>query len=129
MKRIRFSAALAALVLVATPFAVSAQHSSKNVTLHINTRWDECAFQLDPALTQSAWREFTEEAALVSYLRPLTDARPLGRGHVEFSVSTESRSSVRSSTTRSAAGQAPCGQVSSPCSGPKISDSRFSDSM
>jgi hypothetical protein len=83
MKRIFLPVAAAAAIVAAHPGAGSAQ---KNVTLHINTRWDECAFQLDPALTQDAWRRFTEEAGLVAYLRPLTDARPLGRGHFEMSL-------------------------------------------
>ncbi|HSG07434.1 MAG TPA: hypothetical protein VLA36_03685 [Longimicrobiales bacterium] len=86
MKPEFLGAAAAALVLFATPVVGSAQHHRKDITLHINTRWEECAFQLDPALTQEAWRQFTEEAALVAYLRPLTDARPLGRGRVEFSL-------------------------------------------
>jgi hypothetical protein len=86
MNRKLLGAAAAALVLAATPIAGSAQHHDKDVTLHINTKWKECAFQLDPALTQDAWRQFTEEAALVAYLRPLTDARPLGAGRVEVSL-------------------------------------------
>jgi hypothetical protein len=86
MNRRLLRAAPVALVLVAIPIAGSAQHRGKDVTLHVNTRWEDCAFQLDPALTQDAWRQFTEEAALVAYLRPLTDARPLGAGRVEFSI-------------------------------------------
>jgi hypothetical protein len=86
MNRKSLGAAAAALVLIATPMAGSAQHPKKDITLHVSTRWEECAFQLDPALTQDAWRQFTEEAALVAYLRPLTDARPLGAGRVEFSL-------------------------------------------
>ena len=86
MSRRMIGAAAAALALVAIPSAGSAQHHEKDIKLHINTRWEECAFQLDPALTQDAWRQFTEEAALVAYLRPLTDARPLGAGRVEVSL-------------------------------------------
>src|SRR6476660_6369744 len=54
--------------------------------LHINPRWKECSFQLDPALTQTAWRQFTQEAGLVAYFRPLSDARPMGKGHFEVSM-------------------------------------------
>ena len=54
--------------------------------LHINPRWKECSFQLDPSLTQTAWRQFTREAALVAYFRPLSDARPMGKGRFELSV-------------------------------------------
>ena len=86
MKRQFLGAAAAALIFAATPVVGSAQHPKKDITLHISTRWEECAFQLDPALTQDAWRQFTEEAALVAYLRPLTDARPLGTGRVELSL-------------------------------------------
>ena len=86
MNRNQLGAAAAALVLVATPGSGSAQHYRKGIQLHVSTRWEECAFQLDPALTQDAWRQFTEEAALVAYIRPLTDARPLGAGRVEVSL-------------------------------------------
>ena len=86
MNRNLLGAAAAALALVVTPMAGTAQHHKKDVTLHINTRWDECAFQLDPALTPAAWRRFTEEAGLVAYQRPLADARPLGAGTVEVSL-------------------------------------------
>ena len=58
----------------------------KNVKLHVNPRWSQCSFQLDPSLTQAAWREFTQEAALVAYFRPLTDARPMGTGNFEVSI-------------------------------------------
>lgn len=54
--------------------------------LHINPRWRECSFQLDPSLTQAAWRQFTREAGLVVYFRPLSDARPMGKGKVELSA-------------------------------------------
>lgn len=54
--------------------------------LHINPRWSECSFQLDPSLTQKSFKEFAREAALVAYFRPLTDARPLGPKHFEISL-------------------------------------------
>jgi hypothetical protein len=86
MNRTLFQAAAAALVLVANPVAGLAQHRQKNIDLHVDPTWDECAIRLDAALTQDAWRVFTQEAALVAYLRPLTDARPLGAGKVEVSL-------------------------------------------
>ena len=85
MNRTLLGAAVAALV-IGHPGEGWAQHQDRNVTLHLSDRWDECAFQLDPALTQDAWRQFTEEAGLVAYFRPLADARPLGRGRVELSL-------------------------------------------
>ena len=54
--------------------------------LHINTKWKECSFQIDPSLTQEAWHQFTREAAMVVYFRPLTDAKPMGAGRFELSV-------------------------------------------
>jgi hypothetical protein len=54
--------------------------------LHVNDRWRECSFQLHPSLTQKAWRQFTEEAGLVVYFRPLADARPMGRGKFEVAA-------------------------------------------
>jgi hypothetical protein len=50
---------------------------SHNVTLHINP------FQLDPALTQAAWHQFTGEAGVVTYFRALTGAEPMGAGNFE----------------------------------------------
>lgn len=68
-----------------------AQHThdhgdQKDVDLHVNSRWRECSFQLDPSLTPSAWKEFTREAGLVVYFRPLTDAKPMGAGNFELSL-------------------------------------------
>lgn len=54
--------------------------------LHTNSRWEECSIQLDPTLTQDAWRQFTREAGLVTYFRPLVDARPLGKKHFEIGI-------------------------------------------
>ena len=77
------TAAVALIALVQTP--VAAQHSD-HPHLHINPRWKECSIQLDAALTQSAWRQFTKEAGLVAYFRPLSDAQPLGKGKFELSA-------------------------------------------
>jgi hypothetical protein len=61
-------------------------HAQMPPKLHINPRWHECSFQLDASLTQSAWHQFTQEAGLVTYFRPLSDAKPMGRGKLEFSI-------------------------------------------
>jgi hypothetical protein len=53
--------------------------------LHVNPRWRECSFQLHHSLTQDAWHQFTREAGLVVYFRPLADARPMGKGKFEVS--------------------------------------------
>jgi len=84
------AAAVAAVTLL-TPAAGYAQgshaaHGGKDVVLHLSDRWDECSFQLDPSLTQGAWRQFTKEAGLVVYFRPLADARPMGKGNFELSI-------------------------------------------
>ncbi len=77
------SAAMAsAMALIQAP----AQAQSGQPPLHVNSRWHECSIQLDPALTQTAWRQFTQEAGLVVYFRPLDDARPIGKGRFEVSV-------------------------------------------
>lgn len=88
MNRSLLRAATAALVIFMTPMAATAQHRhhSKDVNLHVNSKWEDCAIQLDPTLSRAAWRQFTEEAALAIYLRPLTDARPMGAGAVEISL-------------------------------------------
>jgi hypothetical protein len=73
-------AVAAASVLLAMP--ADAQSRPR---LHVSSRWDQCSIQLDPSLTQSAWRQFTKEAGQVVYFRPLAEARPMGRGKFEFS--------------------------------------------
>ena len=94
------TAALAlAIVLIQTPAAaqtanqpnlhVSGGHSGHGTdgpVLHVNPRWKECSFQLNSSLTQDAWRQFAREAALVAYFRPLSDAKPMGKGRFELSV-------------------------------------------
>ena len=84
MKRPLITALLAASVLAAHPTAALAQHP--DVTLHVNPKWESCAIQLDPSLTQDAWRQFTEEAGVLTYFRPLADARPMGARKFEVSI-------------------------------------------
>jgi len=85
MSRIRVSIPLLLAGLTLVPAGAAAQNQH-NVTLHVSDRWKECAIQLDPALTQKAWRQFVEEGGRLIYFRPLTDARPMGRGNWEISV-------------------------------------------
>jgi hypothetical protein len=75
-----------AIALYCASQSIVAQHHQDHPTLHVNPRWSECSFQLDPSLTQDAWREFTKEAGLVAYFRPLIDAKPLGKLHFEVSL-------------------------------------------
>jgi len=82
MKTTTALAAAAAAVFVVHTGAL-AQAAPK---LHVNPRWEECSFQLDASLTQAAWHQFTQEAGLVAYFRPLSDARPMGKGRFELSV-------------------------------------------
>ncbi len=77
-KRVIPAATLLAAALVQTP--------AEAQKLHVNPRWKECSFQLYAALTQSAWHQFTREAGLAAYFRPLDDARPLGKGKFEISA-------------------------------------------
>ena len=79
MKRSLLTAAFTAAALS----TASAQNHPK---LHVSPRWKQCSIQLDSSLTQSAWRQFTQEAAQVVYFRPLIDAQPMGAGNFEFSL-------------------------------------------
>ena len=63
-----------------------AAQTTKDVKLHVNPRWKECSFQLDPSLTQAAWHQFTQEAGIVTYFRSLSDAAPMGKGQLEISA-------------------------------------------
>jgi hypothetical protein len=83
MKTLRIVATLLAVTGI-SQIALSQDHD--HTTLHTASKWKECSFQLDPSLTQEAWHEFTKEAGLVAYFRPLTDAKPLGAGHFEVSI-------------------------------------------
>ena len=73
---------IAAAVAVLSATANAQSHPK----LHVNPRWKQCSIQLDSSLSQSAWHQFTLEAGEVVYFRPLTDARPMGRGKFEFSL-------------------------------------------
>jgi len=92
MKRTKLITAVMAVAVALTPMPGRAQaygHMASDgdgLVLHISNRWKECSIQLDAALTQAAWRQFTQEAGLVSYFRPLVDAKPMGRGKFELSV-------------------------------------------
>jgi len=77
-KRLTTAAILMTLALSQTPAAAQ--------KLHVNPRWEECSFQIDPSLTQAAWQRFTREAGLVVLFRPLDDARPIGKGKFEVSA-------------------------------------------
>ncbi len=81
-KLLNTAAIALAIAIVQTPAA--AQHGHPK--LHVNPRWKQCSFQLDSSLTQGAWHQFTQEAGLVAYFRPLSDARPMGRGNFEVSL-------------------------------------------
>lgn len=85
MKRRIIDSLAVAFALVSIPSAGFAQ-DAHHVRLHVNPKWKECSFQLDPSLTQAAWRQFTGEAGLVTYFRPLVDAKPMGAGKFEVSA-------------------------------------------
>lgn len=82
----RSSITVIAMLAIAAVQSPAAAQTGGHPKLHVNPRWKECSFQLDASLTQSAWRQFTQEAGLVAYFRPLADARPLGRGGFEVSM-------------------------------------------
>jgi hypothetical protein len=86
MKRTTLTTAAMALALIQAPASAQHTHTHDGPPLHINTKWKECSFQIDPSLTQAAWRQFTQEAGLVVYFRPVADARPMGRGNFELSA-------------------------------------------
>lgn len=85
MTRLSTKTLTMAFAIIVAPSAAFAQ-SSSNPVLHLTNRWKECSIQLDPSLSKGAWRQFTQEAGLVAYFRPLTDARPMGKGKFELSA-------------------------------------------
>lgn len=90
LNRILINTVVVITGLAAAPSAGQAQHQhgghDHGVDLHVSTRWKECSIQLHSSLTQGAWRQFTQEAGLVAYFRPITDARPIGKGNWEVSL-------------------------------------------
>lgn len=80
MKRIKIT------YLIAAFFCLANSAVAQDAQLHVNPKWKECSFQLDPSLSQKAWNQFTKEAALVAYFRPLIDAKPMGKWNVEISL-------------------------------------------
>lgn len=82
---LRYAISLTALV-AGTATAQHGHGPGPGPVLHVNPRWKECSFQLDGALTQRAWRQFTGEAGVVTYFRPLIDAAPMGKGRWELSA-------------------------------------------
>jgi hypothetical protein len=77
-------AAIICLMLVVSSLSYGQQ--SEHAELHVNTRWKECSFQIDPSLSQGEWHKFAREAGLVAYFRPLADAKPLGKWKFEVSL-------------------------------------------
>lgn len=73
------------IVAAAGLFAVSRSPASAQI-LHTNDRWADCSIVIHHTLTQEAWHQFVAEAALVTYVRPLNSAKPLGAGHFEVAV-------------------------------------------
>jgi hypothetical protein len=72
------------LLMLSTVRSYSQQHDHTH--LHVGTKYKDCSFQIDSALTQNDWEQFTREAGLVAYYRPLVDAKPLGKWNFEFSI-------------------------------------------
>lgn len=83
MKNITTTLNLLALCFTGT---LSLAQETPDVHLHVNPKWEECSIQIDPSLTQGAWNQFTKEAALVTYFRPLNSAKSMGRGTYELSL-------------------------------------------
>ncbi len=75
---------LAILILPATVLAHGG--GKKNIRLHVDPTVKECSFRLDSSLTQRAWSQFTQEAGIVTYFRPLISAKPMGAGRFELSL-------------------------------------------
>ncbi|HNF70742.1 MAG TPA: hypothetical protein PLL28_15280, partial [Chitinophagales bacterium] len=72
--------------LSALTIGASQQLHAQDVHLHVNTQWEECSIQLDSTLSQGAWHQFTKEAGMVVYFRPLHGAETLAPGKFELSV-------------------------------------------
>lgn len=86
MPRRSIYALAAALSMTGLIPHASAQQVLHAGHLHTNDRWEECAIVLDPSLTPDAWRQFVSELGIVTYFRPMTSAKPMGRGNFEVGI-------------------------------------------
>lgn len=74
------------LIAAAFAFGTFQEMSAQDVHLHVNTQWEECSIQLDSTLSQEAWHQFSKEAGMVVYFRPLHGAETLAPGKFELSI-------------------------------------------
>ena len=68
--------------------AQSAYAGDGGQTLHTNTndKWSQCSFVLDQSLTQETWHQFAKEVGNVVYYRPMTSAKPMGKGNFHIGI-------------------------------------------
>jgi hypothetical protein len=85
-------------VIAATLASAAPATRAAAQVLHVSTRWKQCAIQLDPSLTQSAWYQFTKEAGEALYFRALSDASPMGKWRFKFTV-MQTQTNVDSKTS------------------------------
>lgn len=81
-------------MVVITISAQSAYAGDGGQTLHTNTddKWSQCSFVLDQSLTQEAWHQFAKEVGNVVYYRPMTSAKPMGKGIYHIGITNMSSS-------------------------------------
>ncbi len=71
-------------IALAIMSVINTQALAHDITLHTTDKWDECALQIDPSLTQSAWKQFNSEMGEILTFRPVTSAKPLGKGNFDI---------------------------------------------
>jgi len=64
----------------------TASFSDEGETVHTNDRWEECAMDINPNLTQSQWKQFNKNFSSILYFKPMSGAKPLGKGKVDISL-------------------------------------------
>jgi len=54
--------------------------------VHTNDRWEECAMDISPNLTQSQWKQFNKNFSSILYFKPMSGAKPMGKGKIDVSL-------------------------------------------
>ena len=64
----------------------TASFADDGEAVHTNDRWEECAMDINSALTQSQWKQFNKNFSSILYFKPMSGAKPMGKGKFDISI-------------------------------------------
>ena len=88
MKNTQTTKTMALSLLTAAFLTVisTASFADEGETVHTNDRWEECAMDINPNLTQSEWKQFNKNFSSILYFKPMSGAKPMGKGKIDISL-------------------------------------------